>query len=229
MALPTFKVRHHAQLTAPRRGDVRVCASIGPAGEAVAVWTAAEDLPAVTARTVTAGGASFADTRASRPVTVRVTVHAPDIVFNTPIAGLELAHLTILLAGSRCRWRDSGPERNAVTYGTDGQALAEEVLGDGIEHLLVDSAGNVWAGYFDEGVYGNNGWGHPGPPPLGSCGLARFSPSLRDARRYDPADSAFGDISDCYALNIDGITAWACYYTGFPLVRPAAGTCHPQR
>lgn len=26
-------------------------------------------------------------------------------------------------------------------------------------------------------------------------------------------------ISDCYALNVAGETVWACYYTGFPVVR----------
>jgi hypothetical protein len=26
-------------------------------------------------------------------------------------------------------------------------------------------------------------------------------------------------ISDCYALNVDDTSAWACYYSDFPVVR----------
>jgi hypothetical protein len=191
------------------------------------VWSAAEDLPAVTSSTVQPGWATFPDPRAPRPVTARVTVHAPEPVSVTFITGLGLAHFTvqplpgdrILLAGARSRWRREDPDRNAIIYDADGHVLAEEVLGDGTEHVLADSTGHVWAGYFDEGVYGNYGWGGAGgPPPLGACGLARFSPELQPDWRYPSADSPFGDISDCYALNVDHATAWTCYYTEFPIV-----------
>lgn len=231
MALPVVEVRHHRHLDAPRDGCVQVCASVGPAGEAVAVWTAAEDLPAV--RPVAAGpsGSSFAGTRASWPVRAFVTVHAPDIACVTPVSRLRLAHLTVqplpggavLLVGARCRWRNGGPDRNAVIYGADGKKVAEEVLGDGIEHVLTDSAGHVWVGYFDEGVGGNKGWGDPGPEPMGRCGLARFSPDLRSPWQYPSAGTPFGGISDCYALNVDGTTAWTSYYTSFPVVRVSQG------
>ena len=36
MALPTVRARRHARLVAPQPGDVRVSASVGPAGEVVA-------------------------------------------------------------------------------------------------------------------------------------------------------------------------------------------------
>jgi hypothetical protein len=232
MALPTLKVRHHAVLAPARPGDVRVAASVGPAGEVVALWSPAEELAALTATTTRPGSATFPDPRARRPVTARVTVHAPEPISVTTIPGLPLAHPTVqplphgrmLVVAARARWRPEGPDRNAIVYDADGNVLAEETLGDGIEHVLTTGAGDVWVGYFDEGVYGNYGWGDTGAPsPLGACGLARFSPDLRPDWRYPSSDSPWGAISDCYALNVDGETAWTAYYTGFPIVRIQEG------
>lgn len=232
MALPTLKVRHHAVITAARPGDVRVSASVGPDGELLALWSTAEDQPALTSTTTRPGSAAFPDPRAPRPVTARVTVHAPQPVSVTTLSGLPLAHPTlqplphgrILIVGARARWRPDGPDRNAHIYETDGSVLAEETLGDGIEHVFTTGTGHVWVGYFDEGVYGNYGWGEPeSPPPLGACGLARFSPDLQPDWRYPSDDSPWGSISDCYALNVDGETAWASYHTDFPIVRVDEG------
>ena len=43
--------------------------------------------------------------------------------------------------------------------------------------------------------------------------------SLGLEKSFYAYDSAFGVIDDCYALNIDGETAWTCYYSDFPVVR----------
>jgi hypothetical protein len=136
---------------------------VGPTGEVVAVWTAPDGLGAVTSTTVSAAGACFPDPATDRPVEARITVHTPELAAVTPIAGLTLAHITVqpmpggafLVAGARCRWRRDGPDRNGVLYDTDGQVVAERVLGDGIGHVLATSSGQVWIGYFDEGIYGN--------------------------------------------------------------------------
>jgi len=232
MALPELTVRHHAYVRPPQEECVRVCASVGPAGEIIAVWSSAADVAAVRSSTTQPGWASFPDPRAAWPVTAQVTVHAPDVTSVTTLSGLGLAHFTvqplpadnILLVGARSRWSTDGPDRNAIVYSSDGLVLAEDVLGDGIEHVLVDSTGHIWVGYFDEGVYGNYGWGPPGgPPPLGASGLTRFSADLEPVWHYPSADSPYGGIADCYALNIDGTTAWTCYYTDFPIVRVDEG------
>ncbi|HEY6315534.1 MAG TPA: hypothetical protein VIY52_32665 [Streptosporangiaceae bacterium] len=103
----------------------------------------------------------------------------------TQIADLALAHITVqpmpggrfLVAGARCRWRRDGPDRNAVLYDAHGQVVSEHVLGDGIEHVLATSTGQVWVGYFDEGIYGNYGWGQADTQePVGAYGIVRFSP-----------------------------------------------------
>ena len=160
----------------------------------------------------------------------RITVHTPNLTAVTPIQDLALAHITVqpmpggrfLLAGARCRRRPEGPDRNAVLYDTDGQVVSEHVLGDGIGHVLATSAGQVWVGYFDEGIYGNYGWGRAESEELvGAYGIVRFSPGLEPAWHY-PKYTEVGPwdaISDCYALNVDDTSTWACYDSDFPVVR----------
>jgi hypothetical protein len=234
LGLPALPVRHHGVISGPG-GDVRLCASPGPAGEVVAVWTAPGDLDAATAVTVSPGGASFPDPGAARPVAARITVHAPGLVAVTRIAELALAHITVqpmpggrfLVAGARCRWRPGGPDPNAVLYDAGGQAVSAHVLGDGIAHLQATSTGHVWAGYFDEGIYGNYGWGRDGtPPPVGAPGIVRFSPALEPAWHY-PRYTGTGPceaVSDCSALNAGDAATWACYDPGYPVVRIRDGT-----
>lgn len=41
MSLPVLQVRRHGVIDG-QDGDVRVCGSVGPAGDVVAVWTTAE-------------------------------------------------------------------------------------------------------------------------------------------------------------------------------------------
>jgi hypothetical protein len=94
MSLPVLRVRRHGVIDG-RDGDVLACASVGPAGEAVAVWTTPQGLEAVTATTVSAAGASFPDPGAARPVAARITVHTPDLAAVTQIQDLALAHVTV--------------------------------------------------------------------------------------------------------------------------------------
>ena len=209
MSLPVLRVRHHGVIGG-HDGDVLVCASVGPAGEVAAVWTAPESLGAVTSTTVSAAGACFPDPAAARPVQARIKVHTPDLAAVTPITGLPLAHITVqpmpggtfLVAGARCRWRRDGPDRNGMLYDADGQIVAEGVLGDGIGHVLATSDGQVWVGCFDEGIYGNYGWGQDGTEePVGAYGIVRFSPELEPAWYY-PRYTEVGPwdaVSDCYA------------------------------
>ncbi|MFI8402912.1 hypothetical protein ACIGG5_22045 [Streptomyces sp. NPDC085463] len=78
-------------------------------------------------------------------------------------------------------------------------------VGDAIEHLLVDEAGDLWVGHFDENPLGIRRWSATG--------------QIRWASGDVPGA---GWIVDCYALNMSGTSAWACPYTDFPLleIRP---------
>jgi hypothetical protein len=210
LVLPTVEVRHHARLLPPQRDDVLVSASVGPADDVVALWALPSGLEA------------------------RVTVHVADSVLTTHLSGLPVAHPLVqslpdgqvLVVGARCWWRPSGPDRNSVVFDHEGVVLAEHTLGDGIEHVQATRLGEVWVGYFDEGVYGNYGWGEAGSPsPIGACGLARFSTAFAQDWEFPSGfDGQWGAISDCYALNVGNDTTWACYYTDFPLVRIHNGT-----
>lgn len=234
MGLPVLPLARHAVITG-QDGDVRVCASVGPGGELVTVWVAAADLDAVTSRTVNQGGASFPDPGAARPVTARITVHDPALASVTAIGSLQLAHITVqplpgsrfVIVGARCRWRPDGPDRNAVVYDGAGQVTGEHVLGDGIAQVQATSAGQVWVGYFDEGVYGNYGWGQPGTAvPVGAYGIVQFSPAFEPAWHYPggPAGGPWDPVSGCAALNVTDACVWTYCDAEFPLIRIRDGS-----
>lgn len=130
----------------------------------------------------------------------------------------------ILLAGTRCRrFADGTHELNGHVYGPDGQLRREFLLGDGIEHVASDVRGEIWVGYFDEGVFGNYGWGamttsEEQESPVGWPGLVRFDGEGNMTWRYEPPEG-IGTIDDCYALNVGPDATWTCYYSYFPLVR----------
>ncbi|WP_143202543.1 hypothetical protein [Amycolatopsis sp. CB00013] len=158
-----------------------------------------------------------------------MTVHAPDLTSTTRLPSLSLAHPLVqslpnghvLVVGARSKWRPEGADRNAIVYDSAGVVVAEHTVGDGIEHVQATPRGEIWVGYFDEGIYGNYGWGEPdGEPPMGACGLTRFSAAFTQEWRYPShVDNTWGAISDCDALNVDGDTVWTCYYNKFPIVR----------
>jgi len=222
--LPTVEARRHGELVPVTADDVLVSASIGPAGEAVALWVT-NGRDALLARSVNPAGVPFPAAVLRGPVAARVTFHTP----NRPtgmvsIPALQVAHPhvqplpegRVVVVGARCRWRPGGPDRNAAVYDPAGELLAEGTLGDGIEHAFTTPDGDVWVGYFDEGVGGNFGWGGPGPEPIGRPGIVRFTSDLQVAWRYG---GEYGFVMDCYALNVVGGTAWACYHPDFPIVR----------
>ncbi|MFT4126956.1 MAG: hypothetical protein QM662_12105 [Gordonia sp. (in: high G+C Gram-positive bacteria)] len=215
----------YAQLSPVDGHDVLVSAIPGPDGSLVTLWTTAADHPELYARHGSSGGASFARTRTARPVSARVGVFGPQLqhvvaIDELPIAFPEVQVFSdgsVLLVGARCAWTpDDGAEHNAIVYDADGRVERTGVLGDGICHLAVTAADEIWVGYFDEGVLGNFGWHHPeAPPPVGVAGLVRFDRGLRPVWEFDGPEP----IVDCYALNLAGPDAWLCYYDAFPLAR----------
>ncbi|HZM79949.1 MAG TPA: hypothetical protein VFC19_29805 [Candidatus Limnocylindrales bacterium] len=203
------ELRHHGELTAPRAGDELVAVSVGPTGEAVALWSTA------------AGRVGLYGQGFSGAAPARIATYWPDIGPIIEVADLEVTFPTpaplldgqMLVVGARCRWYSSGPQRNAVVFDDVGARVAEGVFGDGIEHVYTTSTGQTWVGYFDEGVFGNLGWGGPGPTPIGAGGIVRFGGDLNPQWSF-PLDTS---MADCYALNVTNHTVWACYYTGFPI------------
>jgi hypothetical protein len=118
---------------------------------------------------------------------------------------------------ANARWWP-GSSTNARLIANDGQVLADILLGDGIEHLQCDNLGNVWVGYFDEGIYA----GAEEQPALGILGLNRFDKSGTSS--LPPVCSDWNtwplpQISDCYAMNVVNGAVWLCTYTDFPISR----------
>ncbi|MFJ3673371.1 hypothetical protein ACIPSE_43650 [Streptomyces sp. NPDC090106] len=81
-----------------------------------------------------------------------------------------------------------------------GRETSSFSVGDAIEHLLVDEAGCMWVGHFDENPVGIRCW------------------SAAGRLAWTSDDAHIPGLFDCYALNVSGTTAWACPYTDFPLV-----------
>jgi len=126
----------------------------------------------------------------------------------------------VLIVESRVRV-DEPP--NASVFDAAGRLVRRAMFGDGIEHVHVDAEDRAWVGYFDEGVFGNFGWGRgAGPEPIGSSGLNRFDLDTGELvwSFEPPPGSDF--IADCYALNVATDAVWIYYYTDFDLMRIAA-------
>ncbi|MCL6669304.1 hypothetical protein [Streptomyces panaciradicis] len=90
--------------------------------------------------------------------------------------------------------------RQLQVFDALGRETSSFSVGDAIEHLLVDEAGQIWAGHFDENP----------------AGIRRWSSTGRLTWTSDGA--GIPGLFDCYALNVSGTSAWACPYTDFPLV-----------
>jgi hypothetical protein len=223
------QLRRHAELAPPQTGDVLVTVSVGPSNEAVALWSDPSGRQALYGRSSTSGGASFPDSVLAVGIPVRIVTYTPDTAAVVRVPELRLTHCTvqplpaeqILVVASRCRWRPDSPDANAIVLNANGSVAQQAVFGDGIGHVLATESGKIWVGYFDEGVYGNYGWGGGrGPEPIGAPGIVRFAADLRPEWRYPGNDEA-DPIDDCYALNVVGESAWSTYYASFPVVRVA--------
>ncbi|OWR30592.1 hypothetical protein CDO73_10870 [Saccharibacillus sp. O23] len=124
----------------------------------------------------------------------------------------------LLLVGSRSRYygRDHY-DLNAAVFGRDGSVRRRFLVGDGIQNVQTTAGGLIWTSFFDEGVFGNNGWGRP----VGESGLIAW-----DAEGIRVFTNSEANIADCYALNVvSDEEVWFYYYTDFKLCRlsgPAA-------
>lgn len=114
------------------------------------------------------------------------------------------------------RGRAAGPlDPNATVLAPDGTVERRFHVGDGIAELQADAAGNLWAGYYDEGVFGAS--------PPGDAGLVGFDPAGRVRFRFNDQPGVF-PIDACYALNVAGPDdAWLYYYSAFHLARVGLG------
>ena len=121
----------------------------------------------------------------------------------------------ILIVSARCSKTKDGPELNATVYSSEGKELRNFCIGDGVQDLRIDARGEIWASYFDEGIFGNCGWDEDG---VGRSGLCSFDAFGNVTWTFEPPDALYS-IDDCYAMSLDGGDVVACYYSSFPIVR----------
>lgn len=202
------------------KGSELISVGVGPKGEALALWSSPAGREVAQSSTVDPGGASFSDAQTA-PVDAHITFHGTEP--RSPIRfALTVAHPfvqplpdgQVLVVGARCRWGTQGADANAWVFDADGDVVAAATFGDGVQHVATTPSGRIWTSYFDEGIFGNYGWGSPGPEPIGSAGLIRWTRALKEDWRFPG-----GAMADCYALNASAEDAWAYYYDSFPIVR----------
>jgi hypothetical protein len=116
-----------------------------------------------------------------------------------------------LLVGSRA----TAGDLNADIFDGGGTVVSSFHAGDGIEHVQATSSGEIWIGYFDEGVFGRG--------ELGRSGLVCLNDQGEPLLRYwkDIAEpNELPGIDDCYALNVaNEDLVWTSYYSDFPLIK----------
>jgi hypothetical protein len=108
----------------------------------------------------------------------------------------------ILIASARTPGTD-----NAEVWDSNNHLEHAGLIGDAIKHLLTTPSGAIWAGYFDEGIFGTMPSAH---------GLIRFTPNLAIDWAYPQLEMP--TIDDCYALNVGGETASIGAYSAFRLI-----------
>lgn len=213
---PRFRLSHHRDLVPPVGCDELVSFGITPAGDAITAWATRTGAALLRARTNDGPNApSFAIANPDTPVDITAVVHTSGGDEATVLMGVTTSFIHVqvhpvgfLVVGSRCNWRPTAPDHNALVFDASGRLSQTGVFGDGIEHIQTTSSGHAWVGYFDEGVFGNRGWGTPGPAPIGRFGVNRFAPDL-ELVAHCPDEQ---DVIDCYAMNVFGESVAACCY-----------------
>ncbi|MDQ0207427.1 hypothetical protein [Alkalicoccobacillus murimartini] len=126
-----------------------------------------------------------------------------------------------LLVNARSTYDGNGTfVKNAKVLKREGNELKtvrEFLMGDGISHVYTTEMGTIWTGYFDEGVFGNMGWGDPDAKeprdPVGMSGVIKWN--LKGEKLFENTQA---DIADCYAMNvISDHEVWFYYYDVFKL------------
>jgi hypothetical protein len=230
-ALPTLEVTEDYRIAPPRDGYYNVDLSPGWAGEIVSLWV--PEVVEANVRDELPNGVRVPRTRLPAAAPATVCVHSRDGTRTVDLDRLELDNCyvqpmpdgQILVVGARCKYSvEAGAERNAALYDAGGALIRTGTLGDGIKAVRCTEAGDIWVGYFDEGVFGNNGWGAShGRAPIGSSGLVRFDATLQQVWECTLASLGWNPISDCYALELAGAEVWLCYYTDFNVARIREG------
>lgn len=170
------------------------------------------------------GGASFVRTKPDRPQNYRVVgLSGSEVVLDVRIEGEKynihevqpLPDAFLLVCARSYRKGPDDYDRNGRIYSLNGKFQREILLGDGIQAVQATPQGIIWTSYFDEGIFGNYGWGNP----VGASGLIAWDAFGEKRFEFEPREGLQA-ICDCYALNVESENAtWFYFYSDdFPLV-----------
>ena len=113
------------------------------------------------------------------------------------------------------------PGKNAVVLNSDLEPVNSFHIGSSIEDIQIDQSSRIWVSFFDEGVFGNHGWGYGEKNRLGAGGLICLSVTGELLWEHNsPKSSEL--IDDCYALNVTGTQANFYFYSAFKLGQNSA-------
>lgn len=220
---------HVANIPEPPDGHALAACTVSHDGAGLFLFVDEQSLSHLFARYEEQDGASFPETTTSEGAAAQFVEMTPDATTRIDLSGIDvtfpmidrLPDGRILVVGARAeRHEDGTHDLNGQVFASDGQAVGRILLGDGISRLACDGQGRIWVSYFDEGVYGNLGWGGTDQPaPVGASGLACFDSDGRVLWEF-AADGADGEpryIDDCYAMNVSRDRVWIYYYSDFDL------------
>src|SRR6266568_4616034 len=130
----------HATLSPVGARDALAAVSVGPDGEAIALWTSPGNAELMNGRVASRVLANFPDPRTGGPVVAYVRSYVPLPGYEVAITDLEVGFPMLqplpgdrtLIVGDRCRWSADGSEPNAAVFDADGRRVADGILGDGI-------------------------------------------------------------------------------------------------
>jgi hypothetical protein len=224
--MDSIRVQKLADIPAPPAGYSHVTSSV--ANDGSLLFLSIEDTGADAVRETYASGIGiFPKTRMNaakrfhlsiwRPTGPLQTIDLPELNLTFPLVDV-FPDERILVVGPRCSWRGSEDyDLNAAVFDPKTAKMSRILLGDGISRAYVDARGRIWVAYCDEGIFGNFGWGGPGPTPVGAAGLVCFTDTGEKLWEY-PGD-ADGMMADCYALNVSDSEAAIFFYMDFPICR----------
>jgi len=228
MAVEDIELRHVMPPPLATNGFVPIAHSVSFAGTALHLFIEAELSEEMFATTAGPGQPIFPKTVMARSYRAELIEASPEGARSTAVEGLDVAYPMIevlpsgelVVIGPRAkRYRDGTTDLNCLVFNPQGQILRRFLVGDGIQDAFSDNQGRIWVSYFDEGIFGDFGWGNAGGPmPIGASGLNCFDDFGNIV--WDFGQAGGGDlISDCYAMNVDGANTWIYFYVDFPLYK----------
>lgn len=226
MRNPTWEPISIETLALPDATASIVATSVDANGNAL-ILTANKDDQAKASAKETRGIGIFPKSRSASDLAFSLVVQsdAGADTISLPATNITFPHVDLFsdggcaLVGARSSWRSKNDfDLNGALIERESKDAKSVCFGDGIENVGIDGKDRIWISYFDEGVFGNFGWSHPGPTGLGAGGINCFDRTGELLWQHNRED-ATEHVDDCYAMNVSPLGVWFYFYTAFKVAR----------